>query len=286
MGRKKIFGLVFFLLALSAVFGFSRFAKTEKQDISVQKSQGSVENVQGQPVVVTQVAPLASDIVEPEKVISSAVPIFMYHYIRAYSNPADPIGENLSVSPQKFEEQLSWLKRNNYATVFSGYFKNPKAVAAKPIILTFDDGYQDAYDSAFSLLQKYQMTGMFYLIVNKIGTPGYLTWEEILEMQKAGMMFGSHTLTHSDLRNLSPVNLEKEIKESREILTQKLGQEVTDFCYPSGKYSDTVLAEVKKDKYQTAVTTNSGISSLKDDPFLLKRLRIVEKTNVEAILGK
>ena len=158
-------------------------------------------------------------------------------------------------------------------------------MAAKPIILTFDDGYQDAFDSAFLLLQKYQLAGMFYLIVNKIGTPGYLSWEEISEMQKAGMSFGSHTLTHPDLRKLSAASLEKEIQESKTILEQKLGQQITDFCYPSGKYDDAVLQELKKANYQTAVTTNSGISHLKDDPFLLKRLRITEKTDIQAILS-
>ena len=44
------------------------------------------------------------------------VPILMYHYIRDYKNLSDPIGINLSVSPQKFKEQLDWLKNNNYQT--------------------------------------------------------------------------------------------------------------------------------------------------------------------------
>lgn len=105
-------------------------------------------------------------------------------------------------------------------------------------------------------------------------------------MQASGMVFGSHTLTHPDLRNLTPANLEKEIQESREILTQKLGQEITDFCYPSGKYTDAVTKEVKNANYQTAVTTNSGISSLKDDPLLLERLRITPKTDIATLFNR
>ncbi len=281
--KLKFFMLIFLLISLLVVLVFFQSAKAKKENVLVQKSEQDVENVQNSQTVPP---PVADDATKSKGIIPSTIPIFMYHYIRAYSNSADPIGENLSVSPQKFEEQLARLKANGYETVAPNFFKNPKVLEPKPIILTFDDGYQDAYDSAFGLLQKYQMTGVFYLIVAKIGTPGYLTWEEILKMQASGMTFGSHTLTHPDLRNLTPANLEKEIKESREILIQKLGQEITDFCYPSGKYTDAVLAEVKKDGYTTAMTTNSGISSLKDNPFSLKRLRITEKTSLQVILGK
>lgn len=281
--RTKIYKLAVFLIILSTLFLFFQFTKTKKQNIATQKSDDNIESIQ---TPITTPEPVFNNKSESEKMIPSVIPIFMYHYIREYSNSNDSIGENLSVSPKKFKEHLTWLKDNDYQTVFPNFFKNPEPLSFKPIILTFDDGYQDAYDNAFPLLQKYQMAGMFYLIVNKIGTPGYLTWNEIVEMQKAGMSFGSHTLTHSNLKNLSPANLEREIKGSKEILGQKLGQEITDFCYPSGKYGNEVLKELQTDNYQTAVTTNSGISSLKDNPFLLKRLRITENTNVQIILGK
>jgi len=222
--------------------------------------------------------------VEVKKMMPSKIPIFMYHYIRDYSNANDPVGINLSVAPETFEQQIVWLISNNYQTVSFSFLKNPEPINFKPIIITFDDGYQDAYDVAFPILKKYQMRGMFYLIVNKIGTPGYLTWDEIIQMQTEGMSFGSHTLSHPDLRNLSVVTLKKEIEESKNILEQKLGKEITDFCYPSGKYDDTILKELQEDNYQTAVTTNPGISNLKDDLFLLKRLRITKNTHMQSIV--
>jgi len=280
--RTKIYKLAASLIILSVLFLFFQFTKTKKNN-AAQKGDDNIENIQA-PLAIPE--PVFNNKSESEKVIPSAIPIFMYHYIREYSDSNDPIGENLSVSPEKFEEHLTWLKDNGYQTVFPNFFKNPEPLSFKPIILTFDDGYQDAYDNAFPLLQKYQMAGMFYLIIDKIGTPGYLTWDEISEMQKAGMSFGSHTLTHPDLKNLSPANLEREIKGSKEILGQKLGQEITDFCYPSGKHDEKVLKELQTDNYQTAVTTDLGISSLRDNPFLLKRLRIKDSTNIKAILDK
>jgi len=282
-GKIKVgtYGLGLLLIVVAAMFLFFRFAKIGNHIAVTQKNDDAVENVQ--PSIA---APVSNAKSEPTGVIPQALPIFMYHYIRRYSDPHDPIGVNLSVSPETFEEQLVWLQENGYQTVFPNIFENLKALSFKPIILTFDDGYQDAYDSAFPLLQKYHMAGMFYLIVNRIGTAGYLTWDEIIEMQNAGMMFGSHTLSHPDLRNISQANLENEIKQSKLILEQKLGHSVNDFCYPSGKYNDEILMELKADGYQTAVTTASGIVNMKDDPFLLKRLRIMEHTDIQGLLAK
>jgi peptidoglycan/xylan/chitin deacetylase (PgdA/CDA1 family) len=268
---------------LSALLLFFQFTKTRRPEGVVQKNKENIENVQAPPATSQTIFNNKS---ETEKALPSAIPIFMYHYIREYSNPKDPVGKNLSVSPKKFEEHLAWLKDNGYQTVFPDFFKDPQPVSFKPVILTFDDGYQDAYDAAFPILQKYQLAGMFYLIVDKIGTPGYLTWDEIVRMQKAGMAFGSHTLTHPDLRNLAEANLAREIEESKEILGQKIGREITDFCYPSGKYDGATVKELQKDNYQTAVTTDSGISNVKEDPFLLKRLRITENTSIEAVMAR
>jgi|GEM_PF-829914 len=218
--------------------------------------------------------------------IPSTVPIFMYHYIRAYVDPNDPIGVNLSVSPESFEKQVTWLKENGYGTVSMDIFGNPKPLTFKPVVLTFDDGYRDAYDAAFPILRKYGMTGTFYLIVDRVGTPGYLTWDEIAEMRTAGMSFGSHAIDHPDLRNLPSERLEQEIRGSKDMLAEKIGRDVTDFCYPSGKYDDAVENEARKGGYATAVTTRSGIAGLKDDPLTLRRLRITEHADIRSVLGE
>lgn len=274
---------MFFLILLLVLFLLFQFIKIKRQDVFYEKNDHPVENSQ----TTVSAAPLLVENKDEEwKVMPSTLPIFMYHYIRDYANPSDPIGENLSVSPKRFEEQIAWLKENGYQSVLMSFFAAPQPISFKPVVLTFDDGYQDAYDVAFPILKKSQMIGMFYLIVNRIGTPGYLTWDEITQMQTEGMSFGSHTLSHPDLRNLSKISLHKELEESKKVLEQKLGKEITDFCYPSGKYNDAVLKELQGDNYQTAATTHSGISNLKENLFLLKRLRITESTNIQAIVGK
>lgn len=282
-GKGKFFVIVGFLACIIAVFIYVQFRASKNRTKNIPENAKNIVNVQA-PAAISET--VQNDNGEPQKMMPTAIPIFMYHYIRDYFNPSDPIGMNLSVSPQKLEEQLAWLAENGYQTAAMDFFGNPQPVSFKPIILTFDDGYQDAYDSALPILQKYKMVGTFYLIVDKIGTPGYLTWEEIAQMQKSGMVFGSHTLTHPDLRNLPEKDLENEIRASQEILEKKLGVAVTDFCYPSGKLDDRVLKELLRDNYKTAVTTVMGISDVKADPYLLKRIRIANNSKIQSILRK
>lgn len=281
--RLTLFGAGVFLIILVVLFLSVQFIKTKEKNAVYQRSNSTIESIQT-PAVPS--APVSGDRNEVQKTIFSTVPILMYHYIRDYSNVEDPIGINLSVSPSKFEQQMAWLAGNNYKTIPLIFLKDPVPVDFKPIILTFDDGYQDAYNVAFPILKKYKMAGTFYVIVDKIGTLGYLTWDEIIQMQTEGMFFGSHTLSHPDLRNLSKINLHRELEESKNILEQKLGRVITDFCYPSGKYNDVVLKELQDDNYQTAVTTNPGISNVEGDLLLLKRLRVTNNTYIWAIVEK
>jgi len=111
------------------------------------------------------------------------VTILMYHYIRDYTDSSDPIGVNLSVSPNTFDQQMKWLKDHNYQSF--GINELDKIAQAdpnvKPVIITFDDGYQDAYQNAFPILKKYGFKGVFYIIAGSVGDSAYMTWDQIKE---------------------------------------------------------------------------------------------------------
>ena len=89
---------------------------------------------------------LSSQISPNEIFVSPAVPILMYHHVQDYPYGKDLSSVSIFVSPATFEAQLNWLASNDFQTVDLSYFKNPTRLSGKPIILTFDDGYQDAYD--------------------------------------------------------------------------------------------------------------------------------------------
>ena len=210
--------------------------------------------------------------------VSPPVPILMYHHIRTDIGNDNPA---IYVSPERFETQLSWLFAHGFQTVSPEYFGSPSKRSGKPIVLTFDDGYRDAYETVFPLLQKYGFHATFYLIVDDIDKPGNLTRDEIAEMRAAGMNFGSHTLTHPNLTTAFSWQVEREISGSKKALEDILGAEVNDFCYPGGAFDENVANVVAAAGYRTATTTVDEVVSGKTDPLMLNRLNIGEETRFE-----
>ncbi|MEK9155948.1 MAG: polysaccharide deacetylase family protein [Patescibacteria group bacterium] len=220
----------------------------------------------------------------PQTKNDPAVPILMYHHIRNYNNPSDQAGQILSVSPQRFSEQLDLLIKMGYTTVTFADIKENR-LPAKPIILTFDDGYANFYKHAYPELQKRQMKAVVYVIINFVGKDGYLNWNEIAEIARNQIEVGSHTLTHLNLAAASRNRTVQELTESKKIIENKTGREVLSLCYPSGKYSDEVISVAAESEYAYAVTTRRGSADF-SSPLELKRYRINSDTSILPLLEK
>jgi peptidoglycan/xylan/chitin deacetylase (PgdA/CDA1 family) len=218
----------------------------------------------------------------PQKVSYSvtenfSVPILMYHYIRDFENPDSPVGTQLSVGPANFEEQMKYIYENGYQTISLADVVE-KRVPLKSVVLTFDDGYEDAYTAAFPILKKYNQKATFFVITDYLGREQYLNWDQVEEMKKSSMEFGSHTLSHPNLSSLN----EEEAK--REIFASKNDFEF--FCYPSGKYNARTVELVKEAGYRGAATVKYGLANQKSDLFLLPRIRISHNENLESFVEK
>jgi len=207
------------------------------------------------------------------KIDNYEVPILMYHYIRV-APVGDTLGQNLSVTPINFASQMKWLKENNYATLNLADLAdlNKKAISKiiydkkKPIIITFDDGYEDAYTSAWPILKENDFNGTFFIIRNFVGRSEYMNQNQINVLSNAGMEIGSHTLSHPSLEKLSTADQRTQIFDSKN--TAKT------FCYPSGKYNDISIVLLKEAGYLAAVTTQPGIANQDSNLFELPRVRI------------
>lgn len=209
------------------------------------------------------------------------IPILMYHYIRVVEDPKDTLGINLSVTPDKFAKQLDYLQSKGYHAI---NFKDVVAnkIPTKPVILTFDDGYEDFYSTAYPELQKHNMTAVSFIITGKSDSH-YMTKEQIKTLSINGIEFGSHTISHPDLSTLDDSRANNEIRTSKTDLEKIIGQNVISFCYPSGKYNDKTLDLVKNAGYLFATTTKSGIGDLKS-PLTLNRYRMNADTEISAYL--
>lgn len=206
-----------------------------------------------------------------------AIPILMYHHIRNYTNPQDKLGENLSVSPQNFDLQMSNLKTKGYTSISFDQFiqniKNKIALPNKSVIITFDDGYDNAYINAFPILKKYGLTGSFAIPTGLIGRNGYMTWSQIKKMKAQGQEFVAHTVSHANLTSISDTQLHYELSQSKKDLDQILNQNTQTIVYPYGKYNSKVIDETKKDGYLIGRTTNYGETFSIDNLFEMKIIR-------------
>ena len=189
----------------------------------------------------------------------------MYHHI-GLTTPDDE-QYPFTISPQLFEKQLLFLKQNGYTAVSESdivrAYQTGASLLKKPVLLTFDDGHADNYTALFPLLQKYHTPALIFLITDKIGTPGYLTWAQIQEMQQSGLVsFGSHTCSHRRLRSLPDNEIEQEVVKSKQILEEKLHTPIYSFCYPfgAGGFDKRVRPQVLKAGYLLDFSTKKGVN--------------------------
>jgi peptidoglycan/xylan/chitin deacetylase (PgdA/CDA1 family) len=227
-------------------------------------------------VVQAPAAPLPAGFTPAPIGVRPYIPILMYHYVRYVDRTADPLGFSLSVTPEQFAAQLAWLAANGYETVrmdsAAACVRGEGPCPVRAVVLTFDDGYLDAYTEALPRLQQYGFVATFYIVGHFVGQPNYLGWDELRALRDAGMEIGAHTMSHPDLTRLGPDSARAEIAQSRAALMTELNIPVLSFCYPGGRYNADLAAIVRDAGFTSATTTvQDGPQA---DPFTLPRLRI------------
>ena len=206
------------------------------------------------------------------------VPIVMYHYVRVNPVPGDQLGFNLSVTPENFSHQMDWLQANGYHPIdfddLRAYFLGQSPLPAKPVILTFDDGYRDLYTTAYPVLRAHNFKAVAYLVSGFLGAPNNVTRQQVVDMDAHGIQIGAHTYSHVDLTKSANGELTRQLVDSRTDLEHLVGHTVIDFCYPSGRFDNRVIAAVQAAGYQTATTTQPGTQHAVADRFTWSRVRV------------
>lgn len=202
--------------------------------------------------------------------------VLEYHLVD--SGPVDAEGLAYTVPPEEFAAQLDVLQREGYTAItMLDYMKARKGKAvlpAKPVILTFDDGYEDNYTEMLPILEAHGMKAVVYMVTNDIGQTGYLTWDELRDMQARGIEIGSHTANHLPLTQMDPEQREKEVRDSKLLLEWNGISTVYSFSYPNGAYDDSMPEMLRRQNYLTAVTGDAGINTFATNPYELQRVNI------------
>lgn len=232
---------------------------------------------------------------EPSGVV---VPIIMYHGVKTSNTRKDVI------TPGELETDLRYLQSNQYSTItmtdLIDYCNNERELPAKPIILSFDDGYYNNYAYVLPLLEKYHMKIVFSLIgiytddatnqpLNNLNF-SHVTWAQANAMIQSGLVeiqnhtYNLHTITarRSGCRKNpgeSPAHYEKVLTEDvgrlQQEITSMTGTTPNTFTYPYGLVSKEAGPIIKDLGFQASLTCDYGVNLIQKDPealFGLKRI--------------
>ncbi|MDR1114145.1 MAG: polysaccharide deacetylase family protein [Candidatus Margulisbacteria bacterium] len=210
------------------------------------------------------------------------IPIIMYHHIRQPQPSDSATLRDLSCAPETFTRHVEAFLQAGYQTVtFEDIARGQ--IPARPVMLTVDDGYQDAY-VAYEILRQREQKAVFFVTTRYLGDGRHLTPVQLREMARGGMEIGSHSISHPDLTALSLANCKKEIAESKKFLEDLLGKKIISFCYPSGRVNADVRRLVKNSGYLYARTTRPGLGNLDTEPHTLRVFRVHDNTLAEELL--
>lgn len=218
--------------------------------------------------------------------------ILCYHEI-------DPAWDSpLAVAPDPFARHVGWLSRHRTVIDLSSAVERldpsgrlPKGVAA----LTFDDGFTGVYEHALAILKRAGLPFTVFLVARTLierdsaidwvpdsgHRPLPLNLDQVTEMKEAGVGFGSHSLAHRDLTQLSDDECERDLRTSRETLQDLLGMSVPFLAYPAGRHDPRVWRTAHRAGYTHAFTLPDRREHI--GPYAIPRAGVYRGNRVTAL---
>jgi peptidoglycan/xylan/chitin deacetylase (PgdA/CDA1 family) len=228
--------------------------------------------------VLLALALLALAAPAPAAAYRGPVPILTYHQVRAAPDGhRSPASARFWVPARRFRAQIEGLAHRGFhgvtlSRVWAAWHGG-RALPARPVVVSFDDGYASQYANAEPVLTRRGWPAVLNLQVDRIDAPGGLLSGEVEALVDSGWELASHTLTHPDLTRVSAAELKREVVNSRIALEREYAP-VKFFCFPYGRSDAAVRAAVRAAGYTGATTTHRGIASRRDDRFALPRITV------------
>lgn len=195
------------------------------------------------------------------------IPVIMYHDVVKERGKGSVW---FDITTKEFEEQLAFFQEVGAEPISIQqlylHLTKGEPVPEKAIVLTFDDNYQGFYDNAYPLLKQYNYPAAMFVHTDYVGQKASdhpkMDWETLKELDAEGLVtIGSHTLSHpDDIRTIPPEKQEREFRESKAILEERLGHEIPFFAYPNGHNDQATQDLARQVGYKMAFTIRNGLA--------------------------
>lgn len=228
--------------------------------------------------------------------------VLVYHHIQ--EKPTSDV----SCTPEAFDSHIAALIKEGFTplTVSQAitYIQKGEPKVKKPIVITFDDGYESLYYYALPVAKKYKCPMVVFVITSRIGHKPqfarYLKAKQIKEMSDSGYIeFGTHTHDlHTNSMNIynafdvptekNPVTelLSKDLKKSYEVLKTITGKAPISLAWPYGKFTRDFIKVAKNAGFKIHFTSIAGRNPIGSDIFMLKRFPVTARDSVKGVLKK
>jgi len=193
------------------------------------------------------------------------------------------------ITANQLETLLGQLRRLGYHSVSSRQFRawqqGTASLPERTVILTFDDGYASHFELVAPLLVRYRFTGTFFVSPALIGTPRYLTWEQLRKLLFLGMEIGSHGMTHRPLTELSKQEVADELLISKQALEARLGIAIHTMAAPGGFWNQTVAETSQQAGYEAVWASTIGTNGKDTNPLALRRVVVRQPFSADRLVA-
>ena len=223
---------------------------------------------------------------------TAQVAVLLYHRVEHVASPA------LHISPAVFEEHMQKLKDSNITVIsmqdFLAWKRGEKTIPARSAMITIDDGFVSAYETARPILKKFGYPWTCFVYTNFISRGSAVTWEQLAELRDEGVEIGCHSQSHISLRDMQTKSpeaydewLKQEIIGAKQMLEQRLGIRCATYAYPFGTYSARVIEYIRMAGYEAAFTLGSARATFTGPPERIPRYSWLDKQPLEfnAVFG-
>ena len=211
----------------------------------------------------------------------------MYHELRLPGRPIvseEPGYARYVVSRDAFERQMRSLADGGWQGVsVSEWQAGPGP--ADSVVITFDDGAETDLEAAAPVLETLGQTATFFLTVDFLGRPGFMTRAQARQLAERGQEVGCHSMSHAYLDDLEPGALEREIAGAKRELEDIVGRAVTAFSCPGGRVTPQAVEVARRAGFKSVATSEARRNSRTDSPWSLGRVAILDQTTDAQVLS-